>query len=669
MASTLASGPAQANPDPDAALDPSFGDDGVSLFDVGGNGTNSLESARDSQGRWVFTYRLDGHAAVGWLDPDGQDFDLALLDAPVFLKDVAVDSADRVVVVGGVGDSVNRSDVFLARFTTTGDLDPTFGDAGVVQTDFGAIDMGLSVAFDGDAVVVAGNSYVLGRYDVIAARYTATGSLDPSFGTAGKVSGVFPGSGFAEVAVDPQHRVFLGVHSRFQVARLLSTGALDTTYGSGGITVSPDLGTSRGFALQPDGRALLAGSTAVGSFALARFDASGRLDQSFGGGGTVITSVGVRGGASAESLAIGLDGKVVAAGTTAVEGGSGLAVARYLPNGTPDSAFGDNGQVVTDVGIDAFATSVFIDPGGRVSAAGFWGNYVSSPTQYGPVFARYAANTPAPPPPPLVSPPVVLTPGPPASLCPPAPTTPRSGYWMLGAVGNVYSFGDAAMKGEPAGLAASNIASSPTGNGYWVVGRDGRVFSYGDACFFGGHPDLRPGEIVSAISPTPTGNGYWLFTDQGRVFAYGSAMNFGDLGTQRLNGPVLGAVATPSGKGYYMVASDGGIFAFGDAQFHGSMGGARLNAPVTGLAPDPDGVGYWLVARDGGIFAFDARFRGSMGATRLNKPVVGMVAYGDGYLMVASDGGIFSFSSKPFVGSLGANPPPQPVIAVASINR
>src|SRR5581483_475281 len=41
--------------------------------------------------------------------------------------------------------------------------------------------------------------------------------------------------------------------------------------------------------------------------------------------------------------------------------------------------------------------------------------------------------------------------------------------------------------------------------------------------------------------------------------------------------------------------------------------------------------------------------------------------YGDGYLMVASDGGIFAFSSLPFQGSLGANPPPNPIVGPAPL--
>ena len=170
-----------------------------------------------------------------------------------------------------------------------------------------------------------------------------------------------------------------------------------------------------------------------------------------------------------------------------------------------------------------------------------------------------------------------------------------------------------------------------------------------------------------SLSATPSGRGYWIFTDRGGSFAYGDAVHYGDMTGVALNGPVLDSVATPSGRGYWMVASDGGIFTFGDAKFFGSMGGQPLNRPVMSMAPDPDGAGYWLVASDGGIFAFDAPFYGSLGATPLNKPVSGMVPGQAGYLMVAEDGGIFAFGDVAFHGSLGANPPASPVVAVAAI--
>ncbi|MET1002291.1 MAG: hypothetical protein ABWZ15_10820 [Acidimicrobiia bacterium] len=268
-----------------------------------------------------------------------------------------------------------------------------------------------------------------------------------------------------------------------------------------------------------------------------------------------------------------------------------------------------------------------------------------------------------------------------------------TGYYMLGAHGALYGFGELgngtpiSNPSESSGIgptsAAVDIDLTPFGTGYWITHENGRVFaannslrdtnnpiqaSYVDPQVYGEvtAAQLRTGERVTSLSPTRTGRGYWIFTSRGRVFPFGDARSFGDLAGVNLQGPVLDSVATPTDNGYYMVADDGGVFAFGDARFYGSMGGIRLNAPVMSLVPDRDNVGYWLVARDGGVFSFDAEFLGSMGATRLNKPVTGMVRHGSGYLMVAEDGGIFNFSNKPFFGSLGANPPSVPIVSVTS---
>ncbi len=253
----------------------------------------------------------------------------------------------------------------------------------------------------------------------------------------------------------------------------------------------------------------------------------------------------------------------------------------------------------------------------------------------------------------------------------PTPAAVRSGYWMLGGDGRVYPFGNATSYADTGARftgTAVDLEPTASGNGYWVADAAGAVFAYGDATHLGGvrAGTLTPGETVTSLSGTASGQGYWIFTTKGRVLAFGDARHFGDMAAVKLNGPVLDSIPTPSGQGYYMVASDGGIFAFGDARFFGSMGGKRLNAPVQSLVPDGDGTGYWLVASDGGVFAFDAPFRGSMGGTRLNRPVTGMVPFGNGYLMVGEDGGIFNFSDRPFLGSLGHNPPSVPIVAVAA---
>ena len=265
---------------------------------------------------------------------------------------------------------------------------------------------------------------------------------------------------------------------------------------------------------------------------------------------------------------------------------------------------------------------------------------------------------------------------------PPSGPAGRSGYWLLGADGAVYPFGDAAAARRRLGGAGRRLdrrRPPPCGRSTWS--RPRRAGATG--CSTAGAastPSATPGtsatwspaalaagEAPASLSATPSGAGYWVFTNRGRAVAFGDATALGDMTGTALNGPVLDSVATPSGRGYYMVASDGGIFAFGDARFAGSMGGKRLNAPVRSLVPDGDGAGYWLVAADGGVFAFDAPFRGSMGGRPLNKPVRGMVRYGDGYLMVGEDGGIFAFSDRPFTGSLGGRPPASPIVSVASL--
>jgi hypothetical protein len=280
-------------------------------------------------------------------------------------------------------------------------------------------------------------------------------------------------------------------------------------------------------------------------------------------------------------------------------------------------------------------------------------------------------------------------PGAPLSSAPnstPVPVPRRSGYWMVTSEGHVYAFGDARHLGDAdtflGGAEAVDLERTPSGNGYWIVDELGHLYAFGDATHLGnaGRAALGKGEFVTSLSATRSGAGYWIFTNRGRVLPFGDAAFFGDLSKTALNGPVLDSIPTPSGQGYYMVAADGGIFAFGDAAFHGSMGDRKLNAPIQSLVPaisgdapgrpgpDPgrDG-GYWLVASDGGVFAFDAPFRGSMGDRRLNRPMTGMVPFGNGYLMVATDGGIFNFSDRAFAGSLGDQPPPNPVVAVSAL--
>ena len=81
------------------------------------------------------------------------------------------------------------------------------------------------------------------------------------------------------------------------------------------------------------------------------------------------------------------------------------------------------------------------------------------------------------------------------------------GYWLIGADGGVFSFGDAQFFGSLPGLGVHvsdvvGIAATPDGEGYRLVGADGGVFSFGDAQFFGSLPGL--GVHVSDVVGTAT---------------------------------------------------------------------------------------------------------------------------------------------------------------------
>ena len=193
-----------------------------------------------------------------------------------------------------------------------------------------------------------------------------------------------------------------------------------------------------------------------------------------------------------------------------------------------------------------------------------------------------------------------------------------------------------------------------SGPGYWLLGADGGVFTFGEAEFFGSTGGIRLNQPAVAMAATPDGEGYWFAAADGGVFTFGDAGFLGSTGSIRLNQPIVGMAATPSGQGYWLVARDGGIFAFGDAGFHGSTGGIKLNHPIVGMAASPSGQGYWLVARDGGVFAFgDAGFFGSASEISLNHSIVDMAPSqsGHGYWLLAADGSIYAYGDAPYRGS------------------
>ncbi|HUP87451.1 MAG TPA: M15 family metallopeptidase [Acidimicrobiales bacterium] len=232
------------------------------------------------------------------------------------------------------------------------------------------------------------------------------------------------------------------------------------------------------------------------------------------------------------------------------------------------------------------------------------------------------------------------------------PSADEKGVNVVTALGDVQPRASAKSLGSAIGVPLNWVivgaANTPSRSGYWLLGADGGIFSYGDASFFGSTGDRRLNRPVVTMAPTPDGGGYWLAAGDGGMFTFGNAGFFGSSGSMKLNSPVVGMTPTADGGGYWLVAADGGIFTFGNATFFGSTGDLRLSSPIVGMAATPSGRGYWLVGADGGIFTFgDAGFFGSGADRALAQPVVAMhrTANGDGYWLVTADGSIVARGS------------------------
>jgi len=139
-------------------------------------------------------------------------------------------------------------------------------------------------------------------------------------------------------------------------------------------------------------------------------------------------------------------------------------------------------------------------------------------------------------------------------------------------------------------LNAPIIASvvTPDGGGYYMLGADGGVFVFGNAVYQGSLPGLGvvPNEPAVGLVPDPDGLGYWIVAGDGGVFGFGAEYQGSlppVLGVTPLNEPIVGMVSY--GDGYLQVAADGGVFNFSTSPFLGSLGATPPDTPIVAIAP------------------------------------------------------------------------------------
>ena len=418
---------------PSAVLDPSFGDHGVAVLPsepastargtATGEGELLVSGGPSIQ---VLSATGGAGAAFGGMNPsplmpaDGNEFRVG---------GFTVDPLGRLLVVGASifpesenpsQETENASRAFfpgvlrILRFLPSGQLDPGFGQDGVVETDLGLApppDAGgrpigtrpaiwaTGVAVDPQGRIVVTGSAVVGLarpcvHDVfvpvgvsagLVARFTEDGTLDTGFGDGGIVGGRTAGGEplgaeqIAEPVIGPSGQItyrstgsFLCQRARNGrgIAQLTPDGQPMATFGNRGAIH----GAFRALAEESDGSVLalagLSGRRKERSVRaeLMRIGPDGELDRSFGRDGRTALKFGRGTSATLDSLAIDTRGRVLVGGTFGTVAGRGVVLLRVSGSGRLEGRFGPQGRVVTRVGPlrQARGGDLFFDPQGRL---------------------------------------------------------------------------------------------------------------------------------------------------------------------------------------------------------------------------------------------------------------------------------------------------------------
>jgi uncharacterized delta-60 repeat protein len=209
----------------------------------------------------------------------------------------------------------------------------------------------------------------------VAVAATA-GDLDPTFDGDGKrvlPLRIDPG----DVLAQPDGKTLVTDSRSFRVLRLNSDGSLDNGFGGDGIAAA-DFGAGAAIGpatLQPDGKIVVAGSTASGAIAVARFNPNGSLDPTYDPGGPdgdgkrVYTNL--PGLAYAGGLVVQPDGRIILAGSYS----SGITAARLGPTGAYD---GTAYEYADDFDDSETVTAAALDSDGSLVLAGYSQTFGSS---------------------------------------------------------------------------------------------------------------------------------------------------------------------------------------------------------------------------------------------------------------------------------------------------
>lgn len=260
----------------------------------------------------------------------------------------------QMLLAGTALDGSFNSEPVIVRLNADGSIDNTFGTNGVAALPVTHQDNKFwSVGLQSDGSIVASGHIDQGltgggqfNFDVLVARFTSSGVLDATFGNAGTVEkpiSVELNESAQSMVIDQDDAVLLGGYTTLPdfsfdafVMKLEADGADATTFGTNGLTTFNNAvqDVFYGIALQPDGKILTCGTSGGFFFdprdqLVARFTSAGTLDNTFSGDGFALDNV-AGNFDEANAITLQADGKIVTAGKANTATLNDASVFRYL---------------------------------------------------------------------------------------------------------------------------------------------------------------------------------------------------------------------------------------------------------------------------------------------------------------------------------------------------
>ena len=313
---------------------------------------------------------------------------------------LAVRADGGCVVAGQSSNDSGRPSITVARYADDGQLDASFGGSGCVRLDVAyAADAlndsaatAVAVQADG-SIVIAGTAHqppsAFSFEDLVLARLTRDGRLDPSFSTGGWLRLPFGmASGANALLIEPDGRIVAAGYlrhpqtGRFHIflLRVTTDGQPDASFGEGGFVMLPASADEQAVCIardEHDGKIVGVASQSARfdkKFGFFRLAPNGHLDTTFGNEGRVSLDLG--GGDNVVSaIAVQPDGKYVATGYLETRQ---YALLRLESTGSLDATFGDGGFVTGRFGSgngtgssgNSFGQAVAVDTSGAIYVGG-----------------------------------------------------------------------------------------------------------------------------------------------------------------------------------------------------------------------------------------------------------------------------------------------------------